>query len=87
MATPRTTRTKQAEMRQPQMLTGETPAAAAQPLLHDKETAPIASLALTVRKKGLALAEKILDKCENAPLDTIYLNNVTKAIELYNAFK
>lgn len=84
MATPRTTRTKQAEVQQPQMLTGETPAAAAQPLLYDEETAQLAG---TVKKKGLALAERILDKCQNAPLDTVYLNNVTKAIELYNAFK
>ena len=85
MATPRTTRTKQAEVQQPQMLTVKEPAAAAaQPLLYDEETAQLAG---TVKKKGLALAERILDKCQNAPLDTVYLNNVTKAIELYNAFK
>lgn len=102
MATPRTTRTKRQTEMQPRTLTGEELAAAAQQLMseqkepltgkvmalpsyqYDEETAELAG---KVRKKGLALAEKIIDKCETAPLDTVHLNNVTKAIELYNAFK
>lgn len=102
MATPRATRTKQQTEMQPRTLTSEELAAAAQQLKseqkepltgkvmalpsyqYDKETAELAG---KVRKKGLALAEKIIDKCETAPLDTVHLNNVTKAIELYNAFK
>lgn len=97
MATPRRT---QKIVMPPSMPTSEELAAKLQ---EQKQTEPLtgnitvlpshkydeeaAELAAKVRRKGLALAEKIIDKCENAPLDTIYLNNVTKAIELYNAFK
>ena len=102
MATPRATRTKQQTEMQPRTLTGEELAAAAQQLMSEQKE-PLTGtrtvlpspqydeeaekLVQTVRKKGLALAEKIIDKCETAPLDTVHLNNVTKAIELYNAFK
>ena len=85
MATPRTTRTKQAEVQQPQVLTvEESVAAAAQPLPHDEETAQLAG---RVRKKGLKLAENILDNAGSPPYTTGQLDIALKAIELYNAFK
>ena len=99
MATPRTTKTQKIAM-PPGMPTSEVLAAAIQeqrmnePLTGTRTVLPspqydeeAEKLVQTVRKKGLALAEKIIDKCETAPLDTVHLNNVTKAIELYNAFK
>lgn len=47
----------------------------------------ISKIDLEVREKALKLVEKIIDSCTTAPLDTVHLNNVTKAIELYTAFK
>ena len=47
----------------------------------------ISKIDLEVREKALKLVEKIIDSCTTAPLDTVRLNNVTKAIELYTAFK
>lgn len=47
----------------------------------------ISKINLEVREKALKLVEKIIDSCTTAPLDTVHLNNVTKAIELYTAFK
>lgn len=100
MATPRTTKTQKGITMPPGMPTSEALAAALQeqkqkdPLTGTRMALPsqqydeeAEKLAQTVRKKGLALAEKIIDKCDTAPLDTVHLNNVTKAIELYNAFK
>ena len=99
MVTPRTTRTKQIDM-PPRAQTSEELAAAAQqlkqkePLLgkvmalpswqYDEETAQLAG---KVRKKGLELAEKILDNAGSPPYTTGQLDIALRAIELYNAFK
>ena len=99
MATPRTARTKQFDT-PPRALTSEELAAAAQQLKqkeplpgavmalpswqHDEETAQLAG---KVRKKGLELAEKILDNAGSPPYTQGQLDIALKAIELYNAFK
>ena len=82
MATPRTTRTKQIDM-PPRLLTSEELAAAAQQ--HGEEE--MAQLARKVRKKGLELAENILDNAGSPPYTTGQLDIALRAIELYNAFK
>lgn len=82
MSTPRTTRTKQTEM-PPRLLTSEELAAVSQQ--HDEEET--AQLAGKVRKKGLELAEKILDNAGSPPYTTGQLDIALRAIELYNAFK
>ena len=46
-----------------------------------------AQLAGKVRKKGLELAEKILDNAGSPPYTQGQLDIALKAIELYNAFK
>ena len=102
MATPRTTRTKQQTEMQPRMLTSEELAAAAQQLKseqkelltgkvmalpsyqYDEETAELAG---KVRKKGLELADKILDNAGSPPYTQGQLDIALRAIELYNAFK
>lgn len=101
MATPRTTRTKQIDT-PPRKLTSEELAAAAQQLKSEqKEPLPGAVMALPswqydeetaqlagkVRKKGLELAEKILDNAGSPPYTTGQLDIALRAIELYNAFK
>ena len=99
MATPRITRTQKIDM-PPRALTSEELAAAAQQLKrqeplpgavmalpswqHDEETAQLAG---KVRKKGLELAEKILDNAGSPPYTQGQLDIALKAIELYNAFK
>lgn len=50
----------------------------------DVETAQLAG---KVRKKGLELAEKILDNAGSPPYTQGQLDIALRAIELYNAFK
>ncbi|PWM78664.1 MAG: hypothetical protein DBY32_04075 [Phascolarctobacterium sp.] len=44
-------------------------------------------LAMRVREKGLQVAERILDATGVPPYGSVQLENVLKAIELYNTFK
>ena len=59
----------------------------ASPQVCEDKDDKISKIDLEVREKALKLVEKIIDSCTTAPLDTVHLNNVTKAIELYTAFK
>ena len=101
MATARTTKTQKVTMPPPETPTSEVLAAAAQqekmkePLTggnitvlpqwkYDEEAE---QLAANVRKKGLALAEKILDNVSGLPCSVGQIDMALKAIELYKAFK
>lgn len=100
MATPRTTKTQKGITMPPGMPTSEALAAALQeqkqkdPLTGTRMALPsqqydeeAEKLAQTVRKKGLELAEKILDNAGSPPYTQGQLDIALRAIELYNAFK